>query len=92
MIVKITSRMAGPLFNYSPGHVVEVDEKFGKALIEAGSAERVDPEGDAPQKITEQEVDFSGMTKAEIKELLDDKEIEYTERMTKADLIDLLEG
>jgi hypothetical protein len=40
--------------------------------------------------IKAQEFDFGAMTKKEIMSMLDDKGIEYNERQTKAELIELL--
>lgn len=38
MRVKMLTSMAGPLLSYSPGQVVEMEEKEAKRLISAGFA------------------------------------------------------
>lgn len=71
------------------GEVVEIVRKYGS--MPQNQMETSAFSGDDFEKVDEPEKDIHELTNDELKELLDEKEVEYNAKSTKKELIELLE-
>lgn len=72
---------------YFPGNTIDdMDDKEAIRLIDGGFARLADEDG-----VIAKTSSFETMTKAELKKLLDNLEVEYPSNATKPDLVALVE-
>ena len=90
MIIKLITRMAGADGNFAPGSEITIDAEKGKELINGGYGLLVQADPKMPDIPVE--VDHDLLTRAELMSILDEKQIDYSKRATKAELIELIGG
>jgi len=88
MIIKLITRKAGADGNFAPNSLLDVSNTEGEQLINGGYAVLVQ----ADPKMPDIPVNYELSTRAELMAMLDEKQINYSKRATKTELIELIGG
>ncbi len=92
MKIRIRTIVAGPNGNFQPGDEPDVDDDFGKSLIDGGYAELAVEAEEEPEKVEDLGPDYTSMKKGELISECESREIDFPEGARKTDLIGLLEA
>ena len=92
MIIKLITRMAGADGNFAPDSEISVNAIRGEELIKGKYAVLVQADPKMPDIPVEEVVNYDFSTRADLMAILDEKQIDYSKRATKAELIELIGG